>query len=247
MTVESPNGRGSGRSGAQIRKIIPLAVLLAGAVIAAIFAGDYLSFEALSENREALLGWRDSNYLAAVAVFGLLYVLMVAFSVPGGAWLTIGGGFLFGTVPATSIVVLAATVGATAIFLAAKHGLGDMLRDKASGWLRKFEDGVRDNDISFMLVMRLVPAVPFFIANLAPAFLGVRTRTYIWTTLIGIIPGTAVYASIGAGLGEVFERGESPDLGVIFEPHVFLPLLGLAALGALPSIVKLIRARPADG
>lgn len=232
---------------ARIRRAAPLGVLAAGAVAAAFFAGDYLSFEALAENREALLTWRDSNYLAAITVFGLLYVAMVAFSVPGGAWLTIGGGFLFGTMAATSVVVVSATIGATAIFLAAKHGLGDMLRARASGWLKRFEDGVRDNDVSFMLVMRLVPAVPFFVANLAPAFLGVRTYTYIWTTLVGIIPGTAVYASIGAGLGEVFETGVTPDLGVIFEPHIVLPLLGLAALGALPSLVKYIRARRADG
>ena len=224
-----------------LRRALPLAILLTGAVAAAIFARDYLSFQALAENRETLLAWRDANYLLAAAAFGLVYAAMVAFSVPGAVWLTIGGGFLFGTVAATSYTVVAATIGATAIFLAAKHGLGDMLRAKAHGWLRRFEDGVRDNDVSFMLVMRLVPAVPFFVANLAPAFLGVRTRTYIWTTLVGIIPGTAVYASIGAGLGEVFEYGETPDLGVIFEPHVFMPLVGLAALAALPAVFKLVR------
>ena len=230
-----------------LRRAAPLAALLLGALSAAVFARDYLSFEMLSANREALLAWRDSNYLVAAAVFGLVYVTMVSFSVPGAVWLTLGGGFLFGTVVATSLVVVAATIGATAIFLAAKHGLGDVLRARAGGWLRRFEDGVRDNEVSFMLVMRLVPAVPFFIANLAPAFLGVRTRTYIWTTLVGIVPGTAVYASIGAGLGQVFAAGESPDIGVIFEPHLFLPLLGLAALAALPSLIKLIQNRRAGG
>lgn len=238
MTPDAPGRMGGA---AQLRRALPLAILLAGAVAAAVFGRDYLSFEALAENRDSLLAWRDANYLLAAAVFGLIYAAMVAFSVPGAVWMTIGGGFVFGTLAATAYVVVAATVGATAIFLAAKHGLGDMLRAKAHGWLRRFEDGVRDNDVSFMLVMRLVPAVPFFIANLAPAFLGVRTRTYVWTTLVGIIPGTAVYASIGAGLGEVFARGETPDLGVIFEPHVLLPLVGLAALAALPALVRLLR------
>jgi uncharacterized membrane protein YdjX (TVP38/TMEM64 family) len=242
--AETP--RPSGRA-ASLRRVAPLAALLVGALAAAVFARDYLSFEALATNREALLEWRDSNYFTAIAVYALVYAVMVAFSAPGAVWMTIGGGFLFGVVAATPTVVVAATVGATAIFLAAKHGLGDMLREKARGWLRRFEDGVRDNDVSFMLVLRLVPAVPFFIANLVPAFLGVRTRTYIWTTLVGIIPGAAVYASVGAGLGEVFEAGETPDLGVIFEPHVFLPLLGLAALAALPTAYKLIKKQRADG
>lgn len=237
-----PSGRAAG-----LRRAAPLAALLIGALAAAVFASDYLSFEALAANREALLAWRDSNYLAAISVYALVYVVMVAFSAPGAVWMTIAGGFLFGVAAATPTVVIAATVGATAIFLAAKHGLGDMLREKASGWLRRFEDGVRENDVSFMLVMRLVPAVPFFIANVIPAFLGVRTGTYVWTTLVGIIPGAAVYASVGAGLGEVFEAGETPDIGVIFEPHVFLPLLGLAALAALPTAYKLIKKQRADG
>ncbi len=100
------------------------------------------------------------------------------------------------------------------------------------------EDGFRAGEVSYLLIMRLVPAVPFFIANLAPAFLGARTFTFLWTTLLGIIPGTLVFISIGAGLEEQLSRGEAPDLGVIFEWHILGPLLGLAALSALPLILK---------
>lgn len=227
----------------QVRRIAPLAVLLIGAGVAWYFMRDELSFAALADNRETLLAWRDANYAIAALSFAVIYIAVAAFSVPGAAWLTIAGGFLFGTILGAAYAVVGATIGATTLFLAAKTGLGDMLREKTGGWLRRLEDGVRENDVSFMLVMRLVPAVPFFIANLAPAFLGVRPVTFIWTTFIGIIPGAAVYSSIGAGLGEVFERGETPDIGVIFEPHVFLPLVGLAALAALPTVVKLIRGR----
>jgi len=238
--VAGPSGKAM-----RLRRAAPFAALVVGALTAAIFAGDALSFETLARHREALVAWRDSNYLAALALYGLFYAAIVAFSVPGAIWLTIGGGFLFGTASATGCVVIAATVGATAIFLAAKHGLGDMLRERTGGWLRRFEDGVRDNEVSFMLALRLAPVAPFFIVNLAPAFLGVRTRTYIWTTLVGIIPGTAVFASVGAGLGAVLEAGEAPDVGVIFEPHILLPLLGLAALAALPAAFKVIRNRRA--
>ena len=89
--------------------------------------------------------------------------------------------------------------------------------------------------------MRLIPAIPFFIANLAPAFLGVSLRNYIFTTFFGIMPGAIVYASVGAGLGEVFARGETPDLGIIFAPHILGPILGLCALAALPIVIKRFR------
>jgi uncharacterized membrane protein YdjX (TVP38/TMEM64 family) len=230
-----------------LKRALPLIVLGVGAVAAAVFLGDQLSFEALERNREVLLAWRDANYPLAVVGFILAYALAVAFSVPGAIWFTLAAGFLFGTVPATAIVVVAATLGATGIFLAARTGLGDALRARSGKWLRKLERGVGENAVSFMLTMRLVPAVPFFVANLAPAFLGVPLRTYVWTTLVGIIPGTAVFASVGAGLGEVFAAGERPDLSIIFSWPVLGPLLGLAALSALPAIIKTLRRAPVPG
>lgn len=230
-----------------LKRALPLIVLGVGAVTAAVLLGDRLSFEALEQNREALLAWRDANYALAVVTFLAAYALAVAFSVPGAIWFTLSAGFLFGTVPATTIVVVAATLGATGIFLAARTGLGEPLRARAGGWLKKLEQGVGENAASFMLTMRLVPAVPFFIANLAPAFLGVPLRTYVWTTALGIIPGTAVFASVGAGLGAVFAAGERPDLSIIFSWPVLGPLLGLSALTALPMLVRLVRGKPVPG
>ncbi|MGF1659293.1 MAG: TVP38/TMEM64 family protein [Rubrimonas sp.] len=227
----------------RLRRFAPLALIALGAALGAWAFGDRLSFEALEANRAALLDWRDAGPVRAAAIYMAVYVAMVAFSIPGAIWLTLAGGFLFGTWVAAGLIVVAATVGAALIFLAARSGFGDLLRKRAEGWLARLERGVRDNEVSFMLTLRLVPAVPFFIANLAPAFLGVRFRTYLWTTLVGIAPATAIYASVGAGLGEVFARGERPDLGVIFSPPVLLPLLGLAALAAAPALYKAVRGR----
>lgn len=239
MTQAHDRPRTRGRL--SLRRAVPLIAILTGAVLAAVLLGDRIGFAALEENREALLAWRDANYPRSVAGFMLVYVLAVAFSVPGAIWLTLGGGFLFGTLPATLMIVVSATLGATAIFLAARTGLGEPLRARASGWLKRLEAGVSANAASFMLTIRLVPAVPFFIANLAPAFLGVPLATFVWTTLIGIVPGTAVYASVGAGLGAVFESGGRPDIGIIFSWPVLGPLLGLAALALLPVVVKAVR------
>ncbi len=221
-----------------VRKFLPIIVIALGAIAAFVLLRDYLSFAALAENYQAMITWRAQNAVIAVIVFMLIYVVVVAFSVPGGVWLSLVGGLLFGTVAGSVMVVVAATIGATLVFLAAKTAFGEVLRKRASGWISKMERGFREGQVSFLLIMRLVPAVPFFVANLAPAFLGARSWTFIWTTLVGIIPGTVVYVSIGSGLGEQLAKGEQPDLGVIFQPHVLGPLLGLAALAALPLVLK---------
>ena len=239
VTTDTPPAPRRGR----LRRALPLVALLTGAAAAAWFFGDALSFETLERNRDALQAWRDANWTLAAATFVALYAVAVAFSVPGAVWFTIGGGFLFGLVGGGLLTVAAATLGATAIFAAARTGLGDSLRARAGGWLARMERQFHDNEISFMLAMRLIPAVPFFVANLAPAFLGVKARTFVWTTFLGIMPGTFVFASIGAGLGEVFDRGERPDLSIIFSWPVLGPLLGLAALSLLPVAVKALRNR----
>jgi uncharacterized membrane protein YdjX (TVP38/TMEM64 family) len=225
-----------------------LAALVAGAGAAYWLAGDRLNYATLQENYRALEAWRDRNVGLAAAVFAAVYVAAVAFSVPGAVWLTLVGGFLFGIAAGGALVVVSATIGATLIFLAARTVLARPLRARAAGWIGRLERGFRQGEASFLLVMRLVPAVPFWIANLAPAFLGARTRTYVWTTFVGIIPGTLVYVSIGAGLGEQLARGEPPDLGAIFQPHILGPLLGLAALAALPVALRWLGvARPGTG
>lgn len=240
MSDQAMNERSSGIT---IKRMLPLLIAGAGAVALYIFGSDYLSFEALKENREALLAWRDANYLVAALTFMAVYAVATALSFPGGLALTLTGGFLFGTWLGGTFAVTGATVGAIAIFLAAKNGLGDALRERAGGWVKKAESGFRENEISFLLIMRLVPAIPFFAANIVPAFLGASTFNYAWTTFLGIIPGALVYASVGAGLGAVFAAGEDPNFGLIFEPQVLGPLLGLAALSALPIVVKKLRGK----
>lgn len=230
-------------AGLSLRRAAPLLVIVAGAVAAALTLGDALSFEALARHREALVGWRDGNYPLAAAGFVAVYALAVAFSAPGAVWFTLAGGLMFGTAAGGMLVVVAATTGAFAIYTAARAGLGDALRARAGGWLDRARTGFSENAVSYMLAMRLTPVVPFFVANLAPAFLGVRPLTYLWTTFVGIMPATFVYASIGAGLGAVIDRGEQPDLGVIFDWRVLGPLLGLAALSLAPVALKRLRGR----
>ncbi len=220
-------------------RLLPVAVIAAGLV--AFFAlglDEYLSFTALGEHRQALLAWYADNTLQLVIGYLALYVLVVAFSVPGAVWMTIGGGFLFGLVLGTALVVAAATVGAVAVFLVARYALGDYFRSKAGSTMRKMETGFRDNALSYLLVLRLVPLFPFWLVNLVPAFLGVPLRTFVIGTFFGIIPGSFVYVSVGDGLGAVFEAGGTPDLGIIFDPKILTPVIGLAVLALIPVAYK---------
>lgn len=223
---------------------LPFLAILAVAAIGAFLLRDQLTFDALAANRESLLAFRDANYALAVLVFIGAYVAIVAFSLPGATIATLTGGFLFGTFPGVLFNVTAATLGAIAIFTAARTGFGARFSARLEGQggaVARLQQGLRENEWSVLLMMRLVPAVPFFLANLIPAFLGVSTFRFALTTFFGIMPGGLVYTSVGAGLGQVFAAGGTPDLGVIFQPHILLPILGLAALSALPIVLKRLR------
>ena len=225
---------------------LPLIAILTVAGIGAFTLRDYLSFQALAENREALIAFRDANYGLTVMAFIAAYVAIVAFSLPGATVATLTGGFLFATFPGALVNIAAATIGATLIFLAARSGFGERLAarmDASEGAVKRIKRAIDANQWETLFLIRLVPAVPFFVANVVPALVGVPLHRYAVTTFLGIIPGAVVYTSVGAGLGEVFARGETPDLGIIFEPHILLPILGLCALAALPIILKAVRGK----
>ncbi|WP_076447979.1 TVP38/TMEM64 family protein [Roseivivax lentus] len=225
---------------------LPLIAIVVVAAIGAFTLRDYLTFDTLRENREALLAFRDANYAMTVGVFILAYVLIVAFSLPGATVATLTGGFLFATFPGALFNITAATIGATLIFAAARWGLGEKMAEKmnaSDGLVRRIKTGIDENQWEMLFLIRLIPAVPFFVANVVPAFVGVSLWRFVVTTFLGIIPGAVVYTSVGAGLGQVFERGETPNLGIIFEPQILLPILGLCALAALPILLKAVRGK----
>ena len=228
-----------------VRKL-PLITIIMVAVIGTYLLRDHLTFDALSQNRESLLAFRDNNYLLTVLLFLGAYVAIVAFSLPGATIASLTGGFLFGIFPGTLFNMIAATLGATGIFLAARWGFGESLGqriDASQGVVKKIKAGINENEWSMLFLMRLLPIVPFFMANLIPSFLGVPLYRFVVSTFLGIIPGAFIYTSVGAGLGEVFASGKMPNLGIIFEPAILFPILGLAALAALPILINMLRSK----
>ncbi|XXF88227.1 VTT domain-containing protein [Tabrizicola sp. M-4] len=232
-----PQGRG---------RMIPVLVLLAMAVIGAVFLRDQLTFDALAAHREALLAFRDAHYALAVGVFVLAYVGIVAFSLPGATVATLTGGFLFGLFPGVLFNLAGATAGAILLFLAARAGFGVRLAAKIEaqgGRVARLRAALAANEWEVLFLMRVTPIVPFFMANLIPALLNISLVKFAVTTAVGIIPGALVLTSVGSGLGEVFARGGSPDFGVFLEPYVVGPIVGLVALGLMPMAVRALRAR----
>ena len=204
---------------------------------------DYVTFESLREHRAWLQTQVHDYAMLAPAMFMVLYAAAVAFSLPGGLVMTITGGFLFGNIFGTSYVVVAATIGATGIFLVARTALGEPLRARAGPWLGRLEAGFQRNSFSYLLVLRLIPLFPFFIVNIVPAFLGIPLATYIVATFFGIIPATFVFSSVGAGLDSLFESGEDFSAAGILTPEIILALAGLAVLALLPVVYQKYRSR----
>lgn len=223
-----------------------LAIVVALALALGFRVHERLSLDALYAQGQALDSFVAAHLFAALAIYMLAYAAAVTISLPGAGIFTMSGGFLFGTGLGGTAAWAGATIGATLIFLAARTAFGDVLRARAGGWLERLSAGFRENAFSYLLVLRLTPVAPFFIVNLAPAFFNVSLRAYVLATLIGMIPGAFVYASVGAGLKAALATGAASDpseaaRAILSSPAVFGPVLALVALALLPVAVKALR------
>lgn len=236
---------------AGIRRWLPLAAIVA--LIAAAFASgahEYVTLSALRENREWLEAHVAASLGLAAATFIVLYAAATAASLPTGTVLTLTGGFLFGPWIGALLTVTGATIGAVGIFLAASTALGGALKarlEKSGGALAAMEKGFREDALFYLLFLRLTPIFPFFVVNLAPAFLGVRLPLYAWTTFVGIFPGTLVYTFIGAGLGKALEGTAEPSLENLVSTEILLGLGGLGAMSLLAVVVRRVMRRRSGG
>ena len=226
-------------------RFIPIVFLLCGLVL--FFAQGwhhYFTFASLKSHRELLLAYVHAHPFLSAAIFFAVYAGVVSCSIPVGTPLTVTGGFLFGWLEGGSLSIVAATIGATLIFLATKTALADLLRAMAGETLVKMEDGLRKNAVFYLLFCRLVPVFPFFLVNIAAGLLDAPFVTYVVATFFGEMPVIFVYASLGSGLGKLFDRGQKPDLHLFTQPEVLLPLMGLALLVILPVLWRRFAHKP---
>jgi uncharacterized membrane protein YdjX (TVP38/TMEM64 family) len=243
-----------------------LAVLVAiPCVVIAMGWHEILTLKMVGLNYEALRLSIASNLTAALVLYVTIYVGVVALSLPGATVLTLAGGLLFGWKIATPVTVVAATAGATIVFLVARSSLGTVVASRVGPWLARLRKGFSENALSYLLFLRLVPAFPFVVVNLAAAVLGVPLRTYVLGTFLGIIPGTTAIAVVGAGLGSVIKAQNrsyhaclatmpaNPDVAcpyridtsVLVTKELILALVLLGIVALIPVALKMWRARHA--
>jgi uncharacterized membrane protein YdjX (TVP38/TMEM64 family) len=238
--------------------LLGMVILLAGLAYYFLGHGE-LSFEALVRHRMAIDGFVTEHRVLAVLAYIGLYITAVALSVPGAVFLTVSGGFLFGLVIGVTAAVIGATIGSTLIFLVARTALGEPLLRRAGLRAKQLAKDFRDDAFSYLLFLRLVPAFPFFLVNLVPAFSGVRLGTFVAATALGIVPATFVFVFAGQGLDSVITAqknlyqtclaaGRSDcrltfDAADVLTPQLIGALVALGLLALVPVVVKRLRAR----
>jgi len=221
-------------------KVAVAAVFLGALVAFFAFGGHrFLTLDTIKSHRDALLAYTESHFALALVIAFAVYVAATAFSVPGGLVLSLTMGFLFGRWVGTALVVVAATVGATLLFVAARYLFADAARRRLGSLGDKINAGFTANAFNYLLFLRLVPLFPFFLVNLAPAFTTIPLRTFVAATAIGIIPGTFVFVNLGQALGRI------DSLEGLVSPTVLGGLALLALFALVPVFVRKHRSRTA--
>jgi|688.fasta_scaffold05464_14 uncharacterized membrane protein YdjX (TVP38/TMEM64 family) len=228
-------------------RMIP-ALLIITLVLLSYLTGwiDYLSFEEIKKNREILREWVDQHpYLMPVSYI-LFYIFITSLALPVDILLAMAGGFLFPQPYSTLFAILGATIGANFLFLATRSAFGHLLKEYAGPHLRKMERGFKENAVFYLFFLRLIPIFPFWLVNIAPAFLGVSFFTFAWTTLIGTAPAAFAFTEAGSGLGTIFDSGEDLSLKTILNEEIQISLLALGFFAMIPLLIQFLRRRQKD-
>jgi uncharacterized membrane protein YdjX (TVP38/TMEM64 family) len=217
------------------------AIVCAAIVLLALGLDLRLAFELLREHHNWLLGFVAGAPLLASMLFMVIYAAAVASSVPGVVILTVIGGYLFGWFHGTALVLIAATISASAVFLLTRSAVGDRLRERAGPAVQRFADGFRRNALSYGFVLNLVPIFPYALIIVVPAACGVPLPTFVAGMFLGLVPGTFLFAGLGDGLDHVLASGVPLRLTSFVTPEIVLSLGGLAGLALLPVVWRGLR------
>ena len=228
------------------KRFAPVAVIVAALGLGYALGLDrYFSLEYLAEARESLQATVANNLVVSSLAFVGIYAAATAVAFPAASVLTVVSGFLFGWLLGGALTAVAATLGASVLFLAASTAFGDTLRQKAGPKVRALAEGFEENAFSYLFALRLAPIFPFFVINIAPALFGVSLRTYVAATFLGILPGTFAYAYLGEGLDSVLAAaaasGTTPSVADLVTTEITVAFLALGAVALIPTIVKKVR------
>ncbi len=219
-----------------IKRLI-LLIIFAGFIIGLRFTsiGSQLTLENLQANAARLRDFSDGHFLVSVIAFILIYIIVTGFSLPGALILTLAGGFLYKTLLAVVFVNIGATIGATLAFVFARYIAGTWIQVKYADKLSGFNMELEKNGPSYLLTMRLIPIFPFFLINILAGLTRISLKTFVWTTSLGILPGSLVYSYAGQQLGNIHNVKD------IFTTRILLAFLLLAGFAILPALIRKLR------
>lgn len=175
----------------------------------------YLSFDYLKSQQANLSGYVSENFWLAIAIFLVVYVLVTALSLPGAVILTLAGGAIFGLLTGLVAVSFASSIGALLAFLSARFMFRDAVTKKFGTQLESIEKGIQKDGIFYLLTLRLVPAVPFFVVNLLMGLTSIKGRTFYGVSQLGMLPGTIAYVYVGTQLARIKSPGDIISPGII--------------------------------
>ena len=200
----------------------------------------YISFEKLQENYIPIKNFVQEQFILATFIYIAVYIVVVALSLPGAAFMTITGGALFGQVFGFVNAITGAMVGSLIPFFSARLASRDVLEKRAGPLAKKMQKGFHNNALSYLLTLRLIPIFPFAAINLVAALMQLPFKTFFVGTLFGTIPATLIFVSMGVAVQEVIlTTGFSREL--LMNYHIWGSLTGLGILALTPIIYKKIK------
>lgn len=219
-------------------KLLILLIFIGGLVAFFALGGNqWLSLDTLKAKRDWLLGYTEQHYVLMLVTSALIYVAVAALSVPGGLVLSLTMGLLFGRWVGAAVIIISATTGATLAFLAARYLFAEAAQRRMGGLAKKLVAGFHENAFNYLLFLRLVPLFPFWLVNLVPAFTPITLRTYLLATVIGMIPGSFIFANLGQSLGRI------ESIGQLVSPEIVGAFILLGVFALAPVFIKKFRAK----
>ncbi|MDD5773702.1 MAG: TVP38/TMEM64 family protein [bacterium] len=193
--------------------ILIVAVIL---LVEYLYFGNYFTLESLKNDKDFLQNYVSQNYLSSVFIYIAIYILSISFFVPDTAVLVLAGGYLFGVIPCAIYVNIAVTIGSGIAFLICRYLFGEWWQKIYKDKLVEFNYEVNKNGYLYLLTMRLMPVFPYFLVNILAALTTIPFITFIWTTSVGILPGTLIYAFAGSQLNTISSLKDIFSLKIIF-------------------------------
>ena len=230
-------------------RLLLLLLVPLSAIVASWFGlSDVLSWSALARDRDALASFAAARPVESALLYIALFVVSALLCLPAGALLIGTAGLLFGAWRGGALAALGSTLGALSVFLLARGVLGRRLlaRAAAAGPISRIQPRLARDGVWFLIALRLVPMLPFWLVNVTPALVGMRLRPFLLGSVAGIVPTCLAFASGGAAIGAIIDAGQSPSAASLLTAPVLVPLLALSVLSLVPVAIRSFRTvRPA--